>query len=442
MTSTALIEPELHLLLDVWDEPTRLRRREALLASALLHAVMIVFLLLQPKIFPHSNRPAGAKVERHVALLLPPPAELTQKEPNRGPRSKMFLGEQTLPRPPRLVVPKAIPSPPPPPARARGELLEEKPPQLVPKPELSGVSPLPQVAPPPAVAAPPKLVLEDAGKKSGGKQGEPQPGLLAQQRPGSVIEGAVRDLSRWGQGVNLVGVRPRARVAVWVAAHYDSKGQGTSMAGRLLAVLLAGLGIVGLGLLGANRLFGSHGSVLAWLLAAALAFIGGLGVARGGFNDDSPGAVDNASGLATVLAVLDTLPRDSPVGVIFPDAEEFGLFGAKALVRERANLFEGTAVLNFDGIDDRGSPIAFVHRSGPTVDGIVNRLGARRVRWLPVLVDGLAFAKGARECVTFMRGDWGTARVVHTPRDTVDRLTLAGSREMAVAVAAVLGKRE
>ncbi len=254
--------------------------------------------------------------------------------------------------------------------------------------------------------------------------------------------GAVRDLSRWGQGVNLVGVRPRARVAVWVAAHYDSKGQGTSMAGRLLAVLLAGLGIVGLGLLGANRLFGSHGSVLAWLLAAALAFIGGLGVARGGFNDDSPGAVDNASGLATVLAVLDTLPRDSPVGVIFPDAEEFGLFGAKALVRERANLFEGTAVLNFDGIDDRGSPIAFVHRSGPTVDGIVNRLGARRVRWLPVLVDGLAFAKGARECVTFMRGDWGTARVVHTPRDTVDRLTLAGSREMAVAVAAVLGKRE
>ena len=46
-------------------------------------------------------------------------------------------------------------------------------------------------------------------------------------------------LHRWGravlEGVNLIGVRPRARVSVWLAAHYDSKGQPLSMASRLVA---------------------------------------------------------------------------------------------------------------------------------------------------------------------------------------------------------------
>jgi len=42
--------------------------------------------------------------------------------------------------------------------------------------------------------------------------------------------------------------------------------------------------------------------------------------------------------------------------------------------------------------------------------------------------------------VTIMRGDWGTARVVHTPRDTADRLTLEGSRDVAAAVARALAE--
>jgi len=79
-----------------------------------------------------------------------------------------------------------------------------------------------------------------------------------------------------------------------------------------------------------------------------------------------------------------------------------------------------------------------VHRAGPLVERITRALGGRRARWLPVVVDGLALAKGARECVTIMRGDWRTARLVHTPRDGAERLTLQGSREVARAVAAAL----
>src|SRR5204863_9892888 len=44
------------------------------------------------------------------------------------------------------------------------------------------------------------------------------------------------------EGVNLIAVRPRARVTTWLVAHYDSKGQPLSMAGRLAAACLAVLG--------------------------------------------------------------------------------------------------------------------------------------------------------------------------------------------------------
>src|SRR5207302_11343387 len=73
-----------------------------------------------------------------------------------------------------------------------------------------------------------------------------------------------------------------------------------------------------------------------------------------------------------------------------------------------------------------------------TVDRVARTLAASRARWLPVLVDGLALAATARECVTIMRGNWSTARVVHTLRDTAARLTLDGARRVAGGVAAAL----
>ena len=240
----------------------------------------------------------------------------------------------------------------------------------------------------------------------------------------------------WGrkpaEGVNLIGVRPRARVTAWLAAHYDSKGQPMSMAGRLLLAAACAVSlVVALGIVAAG------GPLVALAPTAALGALF-LGLSR--VTERSPGAVDNAVGVVTVLRALDALPPDAPVGVIFPDAEELGLLGAGVLARQRANLLRDTVVVNFDGLDDRGATIALVHRPGPIVDRLVAALGARRRRAWPVIVDGIAFARAARECVTIMRGDWGTARVVHTPRDTADRLTLEGSRDVAAAVARALAE--
>ena len=237
------------------------------------------------------------------------------------------------------------------------------------------------------------------------------------------------------RGVNLIAarppIRPSARPPVWLAAHYDSKGQPISMATRIIGA--------------ASLVIGAAATLVAlaagWTLIPSLAVlaVGLVILAANRVTDHSSGALDNATGLVAILAVLDALPKGADVGVLFLDAEEYGLVGARALVADRAALLEGAAIINFDSLDDRGGSVAFLHRDGPIGRAVAAELGALQGRWLPVIVDGIALSKGpVRECVTIMKGDWGTARVVHTPRDTVDRLTLDGVRQVAAGVARVL----
>jgi hypothetical protein len=233
------------------------------------------------------------------------------------------------------------------------------------------------------------------------------------------------------EGINLIAVRPRTRVATWLTAHYDSKGQPLSMASRLCWVAAT---VLSLAAAAVATVIGPGG---VWWWLAPLLLAGGFLVLNA-VTDRSPGAVDNASGLLAVLGTLDALAPDSGVGAIFLDAEELGLVGASALARDRANLLKDTAVINFDGLDDGGAVVAFAHRPGSVVGAVAARLGVRPHERLPVLVDGIPLARVARECMTIMKGGWGTMRVVHTPRDTPERLTLTGLREVSRAVAASL----
>ena len=249
-------------------------------------------------------------------------------------------------------------------------------------------------------------------------------------RPSRLLRGSARVV----HGVNLIATRPSGRQAVrpsvWLAAHYDSKGQPISMATRLLGAGAAVLGVAGL------LVALAIGATLVPGIVLTLA--GAVVLSRNRVTDGSPGAVDNASGVLAALATADRLPRDMPLGVILLDAEELGLVGARALARERPEVLHGTAVVNFDGLDDAGRPIAFLHRRGPVGESAGKALRALRARWLPVVVDGIVLAGAARECVTIMKGGWGTARIVHTARDTTDRLTLAGVRGVAEGVARAL----
>lgn len=235
-------------------------------------------------------------------------------------------------------------------------------------------------------------------------------------------------------GINLIATRPGVPPRLWLVAHYDSKGQGLSMRGRLVAVAAA---VAGAGLLagaGAALVLGAAPAPGWWLAGAVPAALGGYGLLAAGVRNDSPGAVDNATGVLTALAVADLLPPAAPVGLLLTDAEELGLLGATAVARERPGLFRDAVVVNVDGIDDRGPVVAFVHRGGAVVDAIARALGAHRARWLPVVVDGVPLARVSRECVTLLKGDLATMGVVHTRRDTAERLTLTGVEGVAAGV--------
>ena len=255
-------------------------------------------------------------------------------------------------------------------------------------------------------------------------------------RPARALQGTPRTV----QGINLIASRlsspptrsPRAgqsvRPSVWLVAHYDSKGQPISMALRLLGFGSLFIGLIGL-------LLAPIPALVAVVLGAAIAVLNRV-------NDNSPGAVDNATALVAIFMTLDQLPHDANVGVVFPDAEEFGLVGARALAADRADLFAGAALINLDGLDDVGRPIAFLHRPGKIGEAIASALGARRWRWLPVVVDGLALARvgggGGAECVTILKGNLQTMRIVHRPGDTPDRVRLDGAASIAAGLARVL----
>lgn len=240
-------------------------------------------------------------------------------------------------------------------------------------------------------------------------------------RPARALLGARNPI----HGVNLIASPIRPSVPpTWLVAHYDSKGQPISMAVRLL----------GFSCLAAAPVMAFFAPVAAAVLLTLALVI----VLQNRVTDDSPGAVDNATGLVAALMTVDLLGGAPPVGVIFPDAEEFGLVGARALVRERAELFGQAAVVNLDGLDDAGRATALLHRPGKVGRAIAAELRARRWRWLPVVVDGIVLARGARECVTILKGNWTTMRIVHTSRDRAERLALAGARAVAEGLARVL----
>ena len=242
-------------------------------------------------------------------------------------------------------------------------------------------------------------------------------------RPARALLGAPRVV----HGINLIARasgRPTVRPSVWLVAHYDSKGQPISMAVRLVGFGALLIGLIGL-------LFAPVPALAAVALGTAVALLNRV-------TDNSPGAVDNAAALVTVFMTLDQLPRDIPLGVVFPDAEEFGLVGARALVSDHAAWFSDAAVINLDGLDDTGRATAFMHRPGTISAAIVGALRARAWRWLPVVVDGIALGPVSKECVTIMKGNWRTMGVVHRPEDAVDRVRLDGAALVAAGLARVL----
>jgi peptidase M28-like protein len=239
--------------------------------------------------------------------------------------------------------------------------------------------------------------------------------------------------------VNLVARRgERADVAVWLVAHLDSKSQGIPMLVRIASVVAtAGIWVLAIAYAAAQLATGLDGSW--WEGIGVAGVIGAVPLIATTVGSRSPGAIDDASGVATVLAAAEQLPGDAAIGVVLTSAEELGLAGARAWAARRA---PGVAI-NVDGIDDRGDVVAMYTRAAPVplVAALAEAAdslgcGIRVARTLPgVLTDGVALAEAGWHVVTLSRGTWETLACIHTPRDTVDRLDGSGASRVAQLVA-------
>ncbi|MGK2962392.1 MAG: M28 family metallopeptidase [Gemmatimonadaceae bacterium] len=250
--------------------------------------------------------------------------------------------------------------------------------------------------------------------------------------------------------INLVGLRaPEQTPEVWLVAHLDSKSQTIPMLGRIASVTVfaALFGLTLLALLFAPMLrlpslvqLGVNTSILSAisLLPLLVLFIG----------NRSNGALDNASGVATVLLALRRL-QGKDIGVVFTSAEELALAGARAFVATRRA--PGVAI-NCDTIDDAGRFLLM--KSGTVsrrVEEAVGRACSRReIReiqgdaprlrgMLPgVMADNIAFSQAGWESFTISRGNLRTLARVHTTGDNAGSMEGRGVDQAALLIAAIV----
>ena len=225
------------------------------------------------------------------------------------------------------------------------------------------------------------------------------------------------------EDANLVATRPGAAPTRWLVAHLDTKAQGHSMAGRLVAVWLLLAAVAALLALAAWRL-SARPLVPVVAAAAAASVTAGFLAGRGRLKGRTVGARDNGSGLVALLAAAEN--ASPATGVIITGAEEFGLVGARILAQQRPELVRDRDVINLDTIDDRGD-LAIVLHDPPgaglaaelevPLAGVAPRVRRRRLP-LGIFVDSYPLARAGARAVTIGRLDWATLRVIHTARDT------------------------
>ena len=275
-------------------------------------------------------------------------------------------------------------------------------------------------------------------------------GLALALLPLFVLARALRSLP-WGrvEAVNLLFRKPGTRPAWIVMAHRDSKSQLMPTAVRTAALVLAGLSWLALVVLAGLEYGGDmfHFPTAATVVGVVLA-LSGLSLALSWAANASPGALDNGSGLAAVLAVAERVGDSGDVAFLLTDGEELGLAGARD-VAGRLPAVQG--VINVEGMDDDGSFIVAEGRgwdrrgSAPQLAAAL--LMAGRALDLPVhrrplprslLVDHLPIAEAGIPTLTLLRGTWGSLLRVHRPGDDASALRCTGAAEGATLLSAAL----
>jgi len=268
--------------------------------------------------------------------------------------------------------------------------------------------------------------------------------------PWLTLDRALHGLS-WGrmESTNLLFQKPGSKPAWILMAHRDSKSQLVPTLVRTAAVgagLAAWSGLVILaGLWFAGDVFRFPGATV---VAGAVLLLAGLALALSWAGNDSPGALDNASGMAALLAVARTEGVGGEIAFLLTDGEELGLAGARAVASELPPV---QGVINVDGLDDRGT-FYLAEGHGLTRTGSAPQLAAAlltagvvldmpmRRRTLPrsLPVDHVPIAAWGIPALTLMRGDWQSLLRVHRKGDDAASIDGSGATDGAnLLIAAV-----
>lgn len=255
----------------------------------------------------------------------------------------------------------------------------------------------------------------------------------------------------WGrvESRNLLFSPPEGRPTWILMAHRDSKSQFVPTLIRSGALALAAVAWLLLVLLAALWIAGDPFRWPAVAIGAAVVLlVAGLLLALSWSGDESPGALDNASGLAALLEVATSTRSTGGVAFLVTDGEELGLAGARAVA---ADLPPIQGVINVDGLDDHG--VFYVaegygwRRKGSAPQLAAALLTAATALDMPVErrrlprsipVDHLPVAEAGIPALTLLRGSWRSLLRVHRPADNVDSLDGSGAAAGATLLAAAI----
>ena len=276
---------------------------------------------------------------------------------------------------------------------------------------------------------------------------------------------------KWGQifkSENLVAHLPvqsncaASLPCVFLMAHYDSKSQPIPLVARIVCVVAAIIGSLVAGSLVLCSLRWPQLIQIA-IYPAGLAILSILPLLILNPGNQSPGAIDNASGVGTVVHLAEVLASSAStwidkiqVTILLTSAEELGLMGASAYLRSHQDCLkqqsqaDGLYILNFDGVGTDGALIwVGTRRLKSRLPGLVMEvcqecgLSVRRFALWGALFDHIPFMQAGLDAISLASAG-SSIESVHTSGDNVQKLHehgFAQAGQVALRVIEKLKKR-
>ncbi len=234
----------------------------------------------------------------------------------------------------------------------------------------------------------------------------------------------------------------RGDPVVWLVAHLDTKSQTAPMLVRIASSVALGAVMVASTIVLLLSLRDSIDVSDAWPVLRIAAILAAIPSIFCWVRNDSPGAVDNASGVAAVILAAASASSVRDLGVLITSGEELGLAGARAWA---ARAKRGILVVNCDTIDDKGGWRLMYDGTRPNqlstaAERVSSVIGSKLLpgRFIPgILADSMAFSDRGFPAVTLSRGTLATLARIHTRRDTSNAFTARGVAEASTFLSAL-----